>query len=439
MTTTTQTLPQKAQPEPAQPQPKPDKGSWIRPAAHPGIIGTANLLASGFIGWTVTAFSASLFYSGLVSLTMAGLGIFLLLGWFYIQLGINIAERHRAESIYRFGYPKPRLPHREPGFTGWVTWLGKTITSSVFWRGVGHHCLKSFVGAVLGLVTFAALSFVIILFSSAVFPSVAEMFHFKAESSALRLIIAVVIAVFTAALLWYSAMLDRFMDKAILAPSKADALSREVSELDQARQGAVGAAETERVRLERDLHDGVQPMLVAQSMKIGMAKAKLENDPEGAKALVAEAHEDSKQAVAELRRLVRGLQPAVLGDRGLDAALSGLAAQSVVPVSLAVDLPVQIDRDVESVAYFVVAEALTNVNKHSQATQASVRVGMTPDAQRLLIRVSDNGRGGARLPADGATGLAGLRDRVRAARGSWELISPAGGPTELKVEVPCAS
>lgn len=413
-------------------------GSWIKPAGHPGIIGTVNLLASGFVWWTISFLSIFLFFGGLSALPAAGSGLVFLVVWFYFQWGINIVERHRAESIYSLGYPKPQMPQREPGFTGWLKWLGRAVTSAVFWRGTAHHFLKSFTGAVLGGLSFLALAFAIVFLGIAVSDTISQEIVFDNVDRPLRFVLAAVLTVFTLVILWYSAMLDRAIDKLLLAPSKADTLTQEVTALDDARQGAVGAAETERARLERDLHDGVQPMLVAQSMKIGMAKAKLETDPEGARALMAEAHEDSKQAVAELRRLVRGLQPAVLGDRGLDAALSGLAAQSVVPVDLTVNLPGRIDRDIESVAYFVVAEALTNVNKHAHATRATVRVGMTADLSRLQIEVSDNGRGGAHLPVHGNSGLAGLRDRVRAVRGSWEFSSPDGGPTELKVEVPCA-
>lgn len=413
-------------------------GSWIKPAGHPGIIGTANLLASGFVWWTISCLSIFLFFSGISALPAAGSGLIILLAWFFFQWGVNIAERHRAESIYRLGYPKPQMPRRQPGFTEWLKWLGRCLISPVFWRGTGHHFLKSFVGALLGALTFLALAVSMVFVNNTVSEAIGERFEVGLGSAPMRFVLAVVLVVFTVAILWYSAILDRAIDKLLLAPPKADALTKEVTALDDARQGAVGAAETERARLERDLHDGVQPMLVAQSMKIGMAKTKLETDPEGARALITEAHEDSKQAVAELRRLVRGLQPAVLGDRGLDAALSGLAAQSVVPVDLTVNLSGRIDRDIESVAYFVVAEALTNINKHAQASRAQVKVGMSADASRLQIEVSDNGRGGAHLPIHGNSGLAGLRDRVRAVRGTWEFSSPNGGPTELKVEVPCA-
>ena len=413
-------------------------GSWIKPAGHPGIIGTANLLASGFVWWTISCLSIFLFFSGISALPAAGSGLVILLAWFFFQWGVNIAERHRAESIYRLGYPKPQMPRRQPGFTEWLKWLGRCLISPVFWRGTGHHFLKSFAGALLGALTFLALAVSMVFVNNTVSEAIGERFEVGLGSAPMRFVLAVVLVVFTVAILWYSAILDRAIDKLLLAPPKADALTKEVTALDDARQGAVGAAETERARLERDLHDGVQPMLVAQSMKIGMAKTKLETDPEGARALITEAHEDSKQAVAELRRLVRGLQPAVLGDRGLDAALSGLAAQSVVPVDLTVNLSGLIDRDIESVAYFVVAEALTNINKHAQASRAQVKVGMSADASRLQIEVSDNGRGGAHLPIHGNSGLAGLQDRVRAVRGTWEFSSPNGGPTELKVEVPCA-
>ena len=110
-------------------------GSWIKPAGHPGLIGTVNLLASGFVWWTISFLSIFLFFGGLSALPAAGSGIIFLVAWFYFQWGINSVERHRAESIYSLGYPKPQMPQREPGFTGWLKWLGRSVTSAVFWRG----------------------------------------------------------------------------------------------------------------------------------------------------------------------------------------------------------------------------------------------------------------------------------------------------------------
>jgi signal transduction histidine kinase len=166
-----------------------------------------------------------------------------------------------------------------------------------------------------------------------------------------------------------------------------------------------------------------------------MAQDRFDTDPEGARALVAEAHQEAKAALAELRDLVRGFQPAILSDRGLDAALSPVIARLPFPVTLDVRIDHRPSTAVESAAYFIVVEALTNVAKHAGATRATVTVERATG--RLAIAVTDDGGGGAD-PAIG-TGLVGLEERVRSLGGRMQLISPPGGPTSLFVELPCAS
>jgi signal transduction histidine kinase len=201
------------------------------------------------------------------------------------------------------------------------------------------------------------------------------------------------------------------------------------------RAAAVDLAAEDRRRIERDLHDGVQQRLVTLAMDLGRAKEKLDTDPERAKELVEEAHEEAKQAITEVRDLARGIHPAVLTDRGLDAALSALAARSSVPVDVQVDVAERPPASVEAAAYFVVSEALANVTKHARASRASVTVRRSGD--RLTVQVQDDGVGGASVGE--GTGLAGLRDRVSALDGELHLLSPEGGPTVLMVEIPCAS
>ena len=158
----------------------------------------------------------------------------------------------------------------------------------------------------------------------------------------------------------------------------------------------------------------------------------MDSDPEGARELVEQAHEEAKQALAELRNLARGIHPAVLTDRGLDAAVSALAARCPVPVAVDVDLPHRAGPNAEAIAYFVVAEALTNVAKHSRATRAWLTAEYQHD--RLMVEVLDNGVGGA---YSGGLGLSGLRDRVRAIDGDFMVVSPPGTGTTLRVELPC--
>jgi signal transduction histidine kinase len=229
------------------------------------------------------------------------------------------------------------------------------------------------------------------------------------------------------------AALDARVARALLGPSRAEQLEHQVEHLTQTRAGVVDAADAERRRLERDLHDGTQQRLVSLAMNLGMARAQATTAEEAQQA-IADAHEEAKAALAELRNLVRGLHPAVLEDRGLDAALSGVAARMPIPVRLSVDLPRRPAPVIEAVAYFVVSEGLANIAKHAQASQAEVVVQRAGD--RLHIIVTDDGAGGAD-PARG-TGLAGLAKRAESVDGTFDISSPEGGPTMLTVDLPCA-
>ncbi len=227
--------------------------------------------------------------------------------------------------------------------------------------------------------------------------------------------------------------LDARATMALLGPSRAEELEHRVEHLTQTRAGAVDAADDERRRLERDLHDGTQQRLVSLAMNLGMAKAQTTTVEEAHQALT-EAHEEAKAALTELRHLIRGLHPAVLGDRGLDAALSGLAARMPIPVRVTVDMPRRPTPTIEAVAYFVVSEALANIAQHAQASQAEVYIQRAAD--RLHVIVSDDGAGGAD-PARG-TGLVGLARRASSVDGTFEISSPPDGPTLLSVDLPCA-
>jgi signal transduction histidine kinase len=221
----------------------------------------------------------------------------------------------------------------------------------------------------------------------------------------------------------------------LLGPSRSEALEGRVSQLTETRSRVVDAAEAERRRIERDLHDGAQQRLVALAMDLGRAQEKFDTDPEGARALVDDAHREAKQALVELRDLARGIHPAVLTDRGLDAALSAVAGRSPVPVRLSIDVGERPDPTIEGIAYFVVCEALANVAKHAGARRASVTVARR--GTQLLVEVTDDGHGGADETT--GSGLVGLRDRVEGVDGWLHLSSPLGGPTTLLVELPCAS
>jgi signal transduction histidine kinase len=251
-------------------------------------------------------------------------------------------------------------------------------------------------------------------------------------SHALELSAAALLA--TIPLAWIVAGLARgqaSLMRALLAPGAGE----RVAALERSRAAVVRTEEEERRRLERDIHDGVQARLVALALDLGMARDKLEGgDTASAQTLVEEAHDEAKQTLATLRELVRGVHPAILADRGLDAALSALAARSPVPIDLDVDVE-RLPAAVETAAYFVVAEALANVAKHSDATRCDVRARVRNG--NLVVEVSDDGAGGARLGA--GSGLSGLADRVEALDGTLRVASPAGGPTIVVAEIPCGS
>jgi signal transduction histidine kinase len=225
---------------------------------------------------------------------------------------------------------------------------------------------------------------------------------------------------------------DAAVARALLAGGPAERLRAELTEVSHSRARLADAFEAERRRIERDLHDGAQQKLVSLTMQLGLARLDL---PPGSPAAetVAAAHEQAKQLMAELRELIHGIQPQVLTDLGLPAALTELADSSPIQVTVDASLEGRLPGQVENTAYFAVAEALTNIAKHSGATSASVTARRHGGV--LTIEVSDNGRGGAD-PGRG-TGLTGLADRVAVAGGRMLLSSPAGGPTVLRVEVPC--
>jgi signal transduction histidine kinase len=211
-------------------------------------------------------------------------------------------------------------------------------------------------------------------------------------------------------------------------------LEERIETLETTRAGAVDVQETELRRIERDLHDGAQARLVALGMNLGMAEQKLGADPDAARELVSEARVGIEEALRELRDLARGIHPPVLTDRGLEAAISALADQSAIPVSVSADVPERPAATIETAAYFVAAEALTNAAKHAGASKVEVRVVRRPKS--LVVEVSDDGHGGA---DPSGSGLTGLRRRVEALDGTLYVFSPPDGGTTLRAELPCAS
>jgi signal transduction histidine kinase len=230
------------------------------------------------------------------------------------------------------------------------------------------------------------------------------------------------------------AAVDIAVARYLIGPGGSTDQTERISELERSRARVVDAAEAERRRIERDLHDGAQQRLVSLAMNLGRAKARFADDPEAARAIIDQAHTEAKEALAELRNLVRGVHPPVLTDRGLDAAISGLAAICPVPVTVRAEADPRPSASAEAIAYFIVAEALTNVAKHAHASRANVSITRHGDVLRVLIW--DDGVGGADPRGQG---LSGLADRIAGVDGRLSVRSPDGGPTVIEAELPCRS
>ncbi len=422
----------------------PPEGPIDWPKRPVGAVGVANLFLSAVLAIVWAWIPLGLLVTGISGIFALGLGVLALIAWVIVQQVANVAERYRAELVYGDRIPVPTIPRstRESGFTRFLhnQWL--LVSSAPFWRSTAHHFIKITLGFVIVGGTVVGMCGGILGIFSAINPDgIPGLFIGAGDSGLGRIGVAIgslIILASSAAILWFAPYLDRALDRSLLPPPRTAALQAEVTELDRARMAGIDAAAAERLRIERDLHDGAQPRLVALTMTLGLAKSKIDTDPERAKELVAEAHAEAKGIVTELRQLARGIHPAVLTDRGLDAAVSALAGRSPIPVEVDVRLGGRIEREAEAVAYFVVAECLTNIAKHSGATAAKVLIA--PTEAGVQIVVTDNGHGGARIDRSGRhTGIAGLVDRVEAARGTLNLTSPAGGPTTIVVEVPCAS
>ncbi|MFI7066590.1 histidine kinase [Kribbella sp. NPDC050124] len=228
----------------------------------------------------------------------------------------------------------------------------------------------------------------------------------------------------------------------MLAPSEAEQLTLRVEELTKSRAGAVDSHGAELRRIERDLHDGTQAQLVSLAMRIGVAKQMMANDPEKAAKLLDDARDGAEQAMNELRGVLRTMYPPILADRGLAGAVSALCARCPLPVELRLGELGDVPAAVEAAAYFVVAESLTNVTKHSAA--GHVDVLMERRGTELYLAVTDDGIGGARIGEQAdllgrGSGLHGMLHRVEAIDGRLELQSPIGGPTTVEVMLPCGS
>ncbi len=372
----------------------------------------------------------------IVLLILAGGALIAVLGPL-IAIPVTALARRRLRLVDTRHLPRETAPATGPG-----PWLRTRYADPAAWRETGYACLLATVvpalcAAVLGSVGLSGMLIVSPLLVLAQQPGSAPVAlgvgHAATVGQAVPYMIAgIVMFPLVLYLVTLVAGADAAMARALLLGGPAERLRAELTEVSRSRARLADAFEAERRRIERDLHDGAQQKLVSLTMQLGLARLDLPPGSPGAETVTA-AHEQAKQLMAELRELIHGIQPQILTDLGLPAAIGELAEQSPIPVTVDVHLAGRLPGQVENTAYFVVAEALTNVAKHSGATSASVTA--RENGNVLSIEISDNGHGGA--DPERGTGLTGLADRVAVTGGRMLLSSPPGGPTVVRVEVPC--
>jgi signal transduction histidine kinase len=351
--------------------------------------------------------------------------------------GANL-ERERAALVLGSPIGRPPKPAGTRAVGFWARWRAR-VSDRATWKELAYLLLLMPVGLLAGTIAVSLWSAVVAALVAPAVSGAAPSQSWLGGLSALELIGlaagGIVLAPVAVAATRVLALACGALASSLLAPDERAQLAARVETLESTRAGAVESADARLRRLERDLHDGAQHRLAYIAMELDRARARMAEDPKGANELLTQAHEESKKAMAELRDLVRGIHPSVLTDRGLDAAVSGLAERCPVPVDVTVALDSRPPTAVETAAYYVVAEALTNVGKHSGAHAAAVEI-RKHDA-RLTIEVRDDGHGGAaRVPG---SGLEGLAQRIEALDGKLVIDSRDGGPTTIRAELPCAS
>ncbi|MFD4786696.1 sensor histidine kinase [Streptomyces sp. NPDC058459] len=403
-----------------------------------GYVLTGLPVAVALFVWTVTMMSLGagllVTFVGVPVLALALVGC----------RGFGVLERARAGALLRVRVAAPEP--LKPSGPGLLPWLGAVLKSGSSWR----HLVYGLVHFPWAVFSFSvAVSFWTYGWALLTYPLWFWVFPMWVGQGGIQLygdghhsvyldnpfeitVTSLTGLVFTLLTPWVLRGLttvDGLLVRGLLGPSR---LTARVEELESDRGVVVDTAAADLRRIERDLHDGAQARLVNLAMELGLAKEKLHHDPETAARMVEEAHGEVKTALKELRDLARGIHPAILTDRGLDAALSHIATRCTTPVTLTVDLPTRPAPAIEGITYYTASELLQNISKHSHATHATLDLWHTP--HHLMLQITDNGTGGAD-PSRGS-GLAGLAERLGAVDGVLVVDSPPGGPTVVTAELP---
>ncbi|WP_340561975.1 sensor histidine kinase [Streptomyces sp. GSL17-111] len=424
-----------------------------------GHVGEAVVVAvrGGWLAVSGVVAGAFLFAATAVSLALIPLGIGLVTTPVLVRTLRAYADRRRAGAVAWGGVPvaspyrplpHPPEPERGTGLTGRVGPCVALLRDPATWRDLQWLLVDMTAGFLTAVLPAALLlnGVLGVLLGVGLWrPVVATedgtyWYAFVPVDSQGTALLAAALGLgwVAVSLRWGPALLrcNARLTRALLRPTRKAALARRVERLQESRHDAVDSSAAELRRIERDLHDGAQARLVAMGMNLGAVEALIEQDPQQARALLAQVRQNSAEALTELRDLVRGIHPPVLAERGLGDAVRALALRLPLPVTVEVELPGRLPEPMETAVYFAVSEVLTNAAKHAEATEvrAVLRHGGTSTGV-LRVTVTDDGRGGAD-PARGS-GLAGVRRRLGQFDGTLAVSSPPGGPTRVVLEVPC--
>ncbi len=400
------------------------------------------------VGFGITI---GLFTAGLGTIVTFFIGVVLIIGCLYVARGFGAVELALLDITGRPPIPRPEWQDARAR-TGFFGWCRAVLGNGHYWLYLLHVMV---IDLVVKIVTWTIMVVWLAValggltawiwdrgisdsghefyFSPYVLPGVAD------PALADNLLLLAAGAVFAATLPFVMrglVMVHWFIARGVLGAWRSDALQREVVTLNESRGAAQNAEGHSLRRLERDIHDGPQQRLVRLQMDLAAAERQLDSDPEKARGLIAEAMQQSRDALEELRALSRGFAPPILLDRGLVAALESAAVRSTIPTRIVDELPAgtQLPQEIERNAYFVASEALVNAGKHSGATEVVITVALREGWLDILVR--DDGRGGATAVA--GHGITGLEERLRGLGGTLELLSPVGGPTVVSAHLPVA-
>lgn len=429
---------------------------WITVPRELGYLFIAFPLATVAFGITLALFNA-----GIGTLVTFFIGLILLIAGLYVARGFGTLELALLRWTGRPEITAPdwQDPRARSGFFGWLRavlgnghywlyllWTGLVdfVVATITWS-----LMITWVATALGGVTYWLWQIFLPHPSNPVYPAYWLLARMGwpvggADPRAVDIIAYLVVGVIFLATLPFVTRglvsLHWLVARGMLGAFRSEALSREVATLSSSRTAAVAAEGTALRRLERDIHDGPQQRLVRLQMDLAAAERQLDADPSAARTLLNEAMQQSKDALDELRALSRGFAPPLLLDRGLVAALDSMASRSSIPVKFVAEVPegTELPAELERNAYFLAAEAVTNAEKHSGATNVTMRIWVRQDADTgenwLDLTVHDDGAGGAAaLPGHG---IAGLDERVHGLGGTLTVTSPEGGPTVIMAQLP---